>query len=81
MGACAALGISNQDALSKDLEDDPFLCSSKIYLRSVLQIQFVLSSLKCWNLSEHNKNEEQTSGTEDKEKLVGSLYNPGSLGN
>ena len=23
-GACAALGISNQDALSKDLENDPF---------------------------------------------------------
>ena len=25
MGACAALGISNQDALSEDLESDPFL--------------------------------------------------------
>ena len=24
-GACAALGISNQDALSEDLENDPFL--------------------------------------------------------
>ena len=33
MGACAALGISNQDALSEDLESDPFLnSSSKIYL-------------------------------------------------
>ena len=34
MGACAALGITNQDALSEDLENDPFfiLCSSKIYL-------------------------------------------------
>ena len=32
MGACTALGISNQDALSKDLENDPFLNSSKIYL-------------------------------------------------
>ena len=28
MGACAALGISNQDALSKDLESDPFLNST-----------------------------------------------------
>ena len=27
-GACAALGISNQDALSKDLECDPFLNSA-----------------------------------------------------
>ena len=25
MGACAALGIRNQDALSEDLESDPFL--------------------------------------------------------
>ena len=28
MGACVALGISNQDALSEDLESDPFLNSA-----------------------------------------------------
>ena len=28
MGACVALGISNQDALSEDLENDPFLNSA-----------------------------------------------------
>ena len=28
MGACAALGINNQDALSEDLENDPFLNSA-----------------------------------------------------
>ena len=28
MGDCAMLGISNQDALSEDLEDDPFLNSA-----------------------------------------------------
>ena len=28
MGACAALGINNQDALSNDLENDPFLNSA-----------------------------------------------------
>ena len=28
MGACAALGIRNQDALSEDLENDPFLNSA-----------------------------------------------------
>ena len=28
MGACATLGISNQDALSEDLENDPFLNSA-----------------------------------------------------
>ena len=39
MGACAALGISNQDVLSEDLENDPFLNSAlqrftcKLYYR------------------------------------------------
>ena len=28
MGVCASLGISNQDALSEDLENDPFLNST-----------------------------------------------------
>ena len=28
MGACAVLGISGQDALSEDLENDPFLNSA-----------------------------------------------------
>ena len=28
MGACAALGITNQDALSEDIEKDPFLNSA-----------------------------------------------------
>ena len=28
MGACAALGISDQVALSEDLENDTFLCTS-----------------------------------------------------
>ena len=28
MGACSALGITNQDALSKDRENDPFLNSA-----------------------------------------------------
>ena len=28
MGACSALGITNQEALSEDLEDDPFLNSA-----------------------------------------------------
>ena len=44
MGACSALGIRNQEALK--------LCSSKIYLRIVLQIWIILSSLKHWNNNE-----------------------------
>ena len=51
MGACAALGISNQDALSEDLENDPFLNSAlqRFTCKIVLQIRFVLSSIECWN--------------------------------
>ena len=65
MGACAALGISNQDALSKDLESDwPFLTSAlqrfpcKLYYRfslflAPLSIGLITSR---HYLSEHNKN-------------------------
>ena len=64
MGACAALGISNQDALSEDLENDPFLNSAlqrftcKLYYRfrsflAPLSIGIITSR---HYLSEHNKN-------------------------
>ena len=51
VGACAVLGISDQDALSEDLENDPFLNSAlqRFTCELYLQIWFVLSSLKCWN--------------------------------
>ena len=38
MGACAVLGITNQDALSEDLENDPFL-----------KPFFIFSSIKRWD--------------------------------
>ena len=73
MGACAALGISNQDALSKDLESDPFLNSAlqratcELYYRfgfflAPLSVGIITSR---HYLHEHNKNGEQerTSGT------------------
>ena len=71
MGACAALGISNQDALSEDLENDPFLNSAiqrftcKLYYRfgsflAPLSIGIITSR---HYLSERNKNGERTSGT------------------
>ena len=67
MGACAALGISNQDALSEDLESDPFLNSAlqratcELYYRfgsflAPLSIGIITSR---HYLSEHNKNGEQ----------------------
>ena len=54
MGVCAALGISDQDALSEDLENHPFINSAlqratcELYF-FYLQIWFVISSLECWN--------------------------------
>ena len=65
MGACAMLGISNQDALSEDLENDPFLNSAlqrftcELYYRfgsflAPLSIGITMS--RHYLLSEHNKN-------------------------
>ena len=71
MGACAVLGISNQDVLSEDLENDPFLNSAlqrftcELYYRfgsflAPLSIGLITSR---HYLSEHNKNGERTSAT------------------
>ena len=42
MGACAVLGISNQDALSKDLAPDPFLNSAPQRFTCELYYRFCL---------------------------------------
>ena len=71
MGACAALGISDQDALSEDLENNPFLNSAlqratcELYYRfgsffAPLSVGIIMSR---HYLSEHNNNGERTSGT------------------
>ena len=84
MGACAALGISDQDALSEDLENDPFLNSAlqrftcELYYRfslflAPLSVGIITSR---HYLSERNKNGEQerTSGisgdNENDQKLI-----------
>ena len=61
MGACVALGISNQDALSEDLESDPFLNSALQRFTCELYYRFSsflapLSVTSRHYLSEHNKN-------------------------
>ena len=72
MGACAALGTSNQDALREDLENDPFLNSAlqrftcKLYYRfgsflAPLSVGIITSR----HLYECNKNGERTSGTSE----------------
>ena len=71
MGACAALGISNHEALSEDLENDPFLNSAlqrftcELYYRfgsflAPLSVGIITSR---HYLSERNKNGERTNGT------------------
>ena len=71
MGACAALGINNQEALSEDLENNLFLNSAlqrficKLYCRfgsflAPLSVGIIMSR---HYLSECNKNGERTNGT------------------
>ena len=71
MGAFSALGITNQEALSEDLENGPFLNSAlqrftcELYYRfglflAPLSIGIITSR---HHLSERNKNGERTSGT------------------
>ena len=73
MGACSVLGITNQDALSEDLENDPFLNSAlrrftcELYYRfgsflAPLSVGIITSK---HYLSERNKNGERTSGMGD----------------
>ena len=70
MGACAAIGITNHDALSEDLENDPLLNSAlqratcKLYYRfssflAPLSIGIITSR---HYLYRSNKNGEQTNG-------------------
>ena len=51
MGACAVPGISNQDVLSEDLENDPFLNSALQRFTCELYYRFssFLAPLKHWN--------------------------------
>ena len=66
MGACAALGITNQDARSEDLENDPFLNSALQRATCELYYRFgsflaplrvgIITSRHC--LYERNKNGE-----------------------
>ena len=73
MGACAGVGITNQDALSEDLENDPFLNSALQRFTCELYYRFgsFLAPLSLGKitsrhyLSEHNQNGERTSEKRD----------------
>ena len=74
MYSVSALGITNQEALSEDLENDPFLSSAlqrftcELYYRfgsflAPLSVGIITS--RHYLLSERNKNGERTSGTSE----------------
>ena len=71
MGACSVLGIRNQEALSEDLGNYPFLnsalqrftCELYYRFRSFLDPLSVRIIMSRHYLSERNKNGERTSGT------------------
>ena len=70
MGACSVLGITNQEALSKDLENNPFLNSAlqRFICELYYRFRLFLASLSVGittsrhYLSEHNKNGEHATG-------------------
>ena len=67
MGACSALGITNQDALSEDLENNAlqrFTCELYYRFRLFLApLSVGIITSRHYLLSERNKNRERTSGT------------------
>ena len=96
MGACSALGITDQEALSEDLENDPFLNSAlqrftcELYYRlgsflAPLSVGIITSR---HYLSERNKNGERTSEMGDnkngkqpsKSEVIGSFIGMGMEG-
>ena len=79
MAACAVLGISNQDASSEDLENDPFLNSALQKFTCELYYRFgsFLAPLYSFGiitsrhyLSECNKNGGTSGDNEDEQKLI-----------
>ena len=69
MGACSALGIRNQEALSEDLENDPFLNSALQRFTCELYYRFgsflaplSVGRITSRHLSERNKNGERGTG-------------------
>ena len=86
MGACAVLGITNQEALSEDLENDPFLNSAlqrftcELYYRfgsflAPLSVGIITSR---HYLSERNKNGERKSGTGDNNIIIYKMFIQGA---
>ena len=76
MGACSALGIRNQEALSEDLENDPFLNSAlqrftcELYYRfgsflAPLSVGIITRRHYLFELNKNGERTSETSGTGD----------------
>ena len=84
MGACSVLGITNQDALSEDLENDPFLNSAlqrftcELYYRfgSFLALIYCLNVIKMEN-KQVEQVEQETIKMEEMRKQPSKLEGPG----
>ena len=87
MGACAVLGISNQDALSEDLENNPFLNSALQRFTCELYYRFgsflaplrdgIITSRHYLSVCNKNGGTSGTSGMGD--ELMGLCSDPGPL--
>ena len=93
MGACAALGITNQEALSEDLENDPFLNSAlqrftcELYYRFgsflvplSVGIIIYLSLLKMENVEWETIKMEEMRKQPSKSEVIGSFIGTGMVG-
>ena len=76
VGACSALGIRNQEALSEDLENDPFLNSAlqrftcELYYRfglflAPLSVGIIMSRYYLFECNKNGERTSETSGTGD----------------
>ena len=96
MGACSALGIRNQDALSEDLENDPFLNSALQRFTCELYYRFgsflaplsvgIITSIICLSIIKMENVEQETIKMEEMRKqpsrleVVGAVITVGALG-
>ena len=89
MGACAALGMSDQDALSEDLENDPFLNSAlqrficELYYRFgsfLTPLSVRLITRRHFYLNAIKMEEQKTNATPSKCEVIGSFIGMDMVG-
>ena len=77
MGACAALGITNQGVLSEDLENDPFLNSAlrRFTCELYYRLGLFLAPLSVGIImSRHYLSERKKNGNGEQERMSGTVF-------